>query len=215
MGIHLELVGKKVLPYPFCYPKELAKAWPDVKRDFSRRIYGQRNAEILVNARVLKKKDRILDIGTGDEAGFVAYLLDHGYRHVLGIDNEVIESKNRNTMRIDLRDLPVEKTFDVIHFSALLEYFRDMKNPADKAATADLFALKVDVHLAPDGILLFRDRIYDERMDMFLSTLKDRGYREDWTVGGAKVKLEYKRDFDELFRAYRKPGLDEIEYRRT
>jgi len=153
-------------------PKDLKKAWPDLKHYFSISFDETQNkysssisfgetqkmktdiSPILHHYKI-QKHEKILDIGAFKNE-VVETLQANGFYNAVGIDvnREILQSKHGR--HINFRDLPLNETYRVIYFSLILSHFESGLFDEQKPSM-QLLANKIYLHLLPKGYLIIRD----------------------------------------------------------
>jgi hypothetical protein len=178
-----EFPSRAQKPVPLTIPnnslstQHLKQVWPDLSWNHTSSFNcGKQHAKTIIcilDALKIGKTARIIDIGAHDNA-LIEEIRKVGFINSFGIDSKPIILGSKYGFQANFRDVPFDEKFHLIHFGALLDYFRGGNFNFNGSPTLELFAWKLGLHLVPNGFLIFHD--FAENYDAFCRELKRNGF---------------------------------------
>ena len=163
-------------------PKNLKKAWPDLKH-YSSVSYNKRfnfsvdlvHLSPILNDLNIRKQEKILDIGAFKNE-MVETLQANGFYNAAGIDVNREILRSRYGMKINFRDLRLNETYRVIYFNQVLGHFPGGIFNKQTRPSLQFFANKIYLHLLPKGYLIFCD--FADNVLKFKECLLNIGFKQ-------------------------------------
>jgi len=134
---------------------------------------------VLIKYLGIRKQSKILDIGAQNNF-FIENLRNAGYRNSRGIDTDPRICRSEFGEQINFRHLSLDRRFNVIFFSFLLDYFPGGRfNKTGNDPSLMLLASKIYAHLLPKGYLIFLEYLENPVLSKFIDALKNAGFRKN------------------------------------
>lgn len=167
---------------PAVLPPQFSKSeWPDLTILHYDCVARNKNINKMIRALFLillyinaQKDTRILDVGAGGNQ-LAEIFQGNGYVNFRGIDVGPAIINSRFGRRMNIRDLPDEEIYGVIHCASLLDYFPGGRfNKSDKPSLY-LLARKLHYHIKQGGHLIILDTA--NNMREFVKALEKAGFK--------------------------------------